>query len=115
MTIKRGALTIFSLLSDISKYFVIVPALFVTSFPALEQLNFMEFKSIESVVLASITFNALVILAFIPILNNKNNWGKTNKSLWRYSIIFAISGLISPFIFIKLFEEIILFFGLISI
>jgi len=112
MTVKRGSLTVFSLASDIAKYFVIVPALFTTAFPALEVLNFMHFQSLESVVLASVMFNSLVIFILIPVLFKDFNKPKSKYNLWFGIILYGFGGLISPFIFIKILEVFILSAGL---
>ncbi|MDP5109773.1 MAG: HAD-IC family P-type ATPase, partial [Rickettsiaceae bacterium] len=98
MTVKRGALTVFSLASDITKYFVIVPALFITAFPPLAILNFMNFHSLESVVLSSVMFNSLVIFVLIPILFKGFNKAKSKYSLWLEIALYGIGGLVSPFI-----------------
>lgn len=112
MTAKRGALTVFSLFSDIAKYFVIVPALFTTAFPPLSTLNFMHFASIESVVLASVMFNAVIIFALMPFVFHDSNWARSKRSLWKNIIFFGLGGVVSPFIGIKLLEMIIIYIGL---
>ncbi|MDA9163470.1 HAD-IC family P-type ATPase [Rickettsiaceae bacterium] len=112
MTVRRGALTVFSLASDVAKYFVIVPALFTTAFPPLAVLNFMNFRSLESVVLASVMFNALVILILTPIIFKDYNKLKSQYSLWTSILLYGAGGLISPFIFIKLIEIFIHWAGL---
>ncbi len=112
MTVRRGALTVFSLASDIAKYFVIVPALFTTAFPPLAVLNFMNFRSLESVVLASVMFNALVILVLTPVIFKDYNRLKSKYSLWTSILLYGAGGLISPFIFIKLIEIFIHWAGL---
>ena len=104
MAVRRGALTVFSLASDIAKYFVIVPALFTTAFPPLSVLNFMHFQSLESVVLASVMFNALVILGLTPVIFTNFKKPKSRYSLWRSILLYGVGGLISPFIGIKLLE-----------
>ena len=113
MTVKRGALTVFSLASDITKYFVIVPALFTTAFPPLAILNFMNFYSLESVVLSSVMFNSLVIFVLIPILFKGFNKAKSKYSLWLEIALYGIGGLVSPFICIKVIEIFILSLGLV--
>lgn len=112
MTVKRGALTVFSLASDVAKYFVIVPALFTTAFPPLAILNFMNFHSLESVVLASVMFNSLVIFVLTPVLFKDFNKPKSKYSLWLGIVFYGIGGLISPFICIKIIEIFILSAGL---
>ena len=112
MTVKRGSLTVFSLASDVAKYFVIVPALFTTAFPALEVLNFMHFQSLESVVLASVMFNSLVIFILTPVLFKDFNKPKSKYNLWFGIVLYGLGGLISPFVFIKILEIFILSAGL---
>ncbi len=112
MTVKRGALTVFSLASDIAKYFVIVPALFTTAFPPLAVLNFMNFQSLESVVLASVMFNSLVIFVVTPILFKDFNKPKSKYNLWIGIMLYGVGGIVSPFIFIKIIEIFILSVGL---
>lgn len=113
MTAKRGALTVFSLGSDIAKYFVIVPTLFTTAFPSLETLNFMNFKSLESIILASVMFNALVIIGLSPFVFSDNRWARGKSSLWKNMILFSVGGVFSPFLFIKLFETITIHLGVV--
>lgn len=113
MTAKRGALTVFSLASDIAKYFVIVPALFTTAFPELAVLNFMHFGSLESVVLSSVMFNALIIFVLTPLVFNDTGWIKSKKHLWKNAILFAIGGIAAPFIGIKLLDLTILALGVV--
>lgn len=101
---RRGSLTIFSLSSDITKYFIIVPALFTTAFPPLSVLNFMQFRSLEGVVLSSIMFNALTILILMPILVKDYRGTKPKTSPWINISIYGFGGLAFPFIGIKLLE-----------
>lgn len=112
MAARRGALTVFSLASDLTKYFLIVPALFTTVFPPLSILNFMNFRSLESIVLASVMFNALIILILTPIIFKDYNRTKSKYSLWSSIMLYGAGGVISPFIFIKLLETIIYKIGL---
>ena len=83
-----------------------------TAFPPLSILNFMHFHSLESVVLASVMFNALVILALTPILFKDYNRPKSRYSLWNSIILYGLGGVISPFICIKLLEMFIYAVGL---
>lgn len=109
---RRGSLTVFSLASDIAKYFLIVPSLFITAFPPLAILNFMNFKSLEGVILASVMFNALVIFVLTIILFKNYTSPKSKYSLWGNIIVYGLGGIISPFIFIKLLEIFIYSVGL---
>ncbi len=107
MTVKRGEVTVFSLTSDLTKYFVIIPSLFSTVFPPLEILNFMRFHSLDSVILSSVIFNALIIPALMPLVFGGFNKTKTKYSLWKGMLLYGLGGIISPFIFIKLIEVVI--------
>ena len=113
ITIKRGALTVYSIASDLAKYFVIVPALFTTAFPVLTKLNVMQFKSLDSVILASVMFNALVIPCLIPLVFYGGRAPKNKNFLWRSILLYGFGGIISPLVFIKLIELIIYKIGLI--
>ncbi len=113
MHIKRGALMIFSLFSDITKYFVIVPALFTTAFPSLSVLNIINFHSLESVLLASVIFNALSTIFLTPVVfKNRKNY-RNKLSLLKNIIAYGLAGILSPFIFIKIFDMIIYNIGLV--
>ena len=113
ITIQRSALTVYSITSDLAKYFVIVPALFTTAFPALSQLNIMHFRSLESVILSSVIFNALVIPLFAPLIFSKKIIEKRKRFLWHTILTYGLGGIISPFLFIKLIEIIIYNLGLV--
>jgi K+-transporting ATPase ATPase B chain len=114
ITIKRGELTVYSITSDIAKYFVIVPALFTTAFPILTNLNIMQFRSLESVIVSSLIFNALIIPSLAPLVfNNRSRIIKHKAFLWRTILLYGFGGIISPFLFIKLIEIIIYEAGLI--
>ncbi len=114
ITMKRGKLTIFSITSDLSKYFVIVPAIFTTAFPVLSNLNIMNFKSLESVVLSALIFNSLTIPSLAPLIfSDRIVITKNRKLFWRTIFIYGVGGIISPFLFIKLIEIVIYEVGLI--
>ncbi len=112
MAIKLGALTVFSLGADIAKYFVIVPALFTTAFPSLSVLNLFYFNSLDSVILSSVMFNALVTLVLIPIVfSNPIYYSK--HSLWSNLLLYGLGGILSPFIFIKMIDMFVHWLGLV--
>ena len=113
ITVRRGALTVYSITSDLAKYFVIVPALFSTAFPALAKLNIMQFQSPESALLASVIFNALIIPCLTPLIFYDLKIEKNKTYLWRIILLCGFGGVISPFLFIKLIEFIIYRVGLI--
>src|SRR5207244_7836534 len=67
LLITRGALTTFSIMNDVSKYFAIIPAMFMTTYPALNKLNIMYLRTPSSAILAAVIFNALIIIALVPL------------------------------------------------
>lgn len=115
LLMSRGALTTFSISNDIAKYFAIVPALFVATYPALQTLNIMGLKSPESAILSAIIFNALIVVALIPIALKGVEYRPTTakKLLGRNLLKYGLGGLISPFISIKIIDVIINALGII--
>jgi K+-transporting ATPase ATPase B chain len=103
LLITRGALTTFSIANDIAKYFAIIPAMFVGIFPGLAALNIMRLHSPESAMLSAVIFNALIIVALIPLsLKGVAYRPLTAAALLRRNlIIYGVGGLITPFIGIK--------------
>ena len=99
----RGALTTFSIANDVAKYFAIIPAMFAAFLPQLGLLNVMHLASPESAILSAIIFNALVIIALIPLaLKGVHYAPRGAASLLRRNIaIYGIGGVIVPFIGIK--------------
>jgi K+-transporting ATPase ATPase B chain len=106
LLITRGSLTTFSIANDIAKYFAIIPALFVVAYPQLHSLNIMRLHSPESAVLSAVIFNALVIVALIPLALRGVKFRATNSAaiLRRNVLIYGVGGIIIPFIFIKLID-----------
>lgn len=104
--ITRGALTTFSIANDLAKYFAIIPALFVTAYPGLSVLNIMHLHSPESAILSAVIFNALVIVALIPLaLRGVRFRPSSARSIIRRNVfIYGIGGVIVPFIGIKLID-----------
>jgi K+-transporting ATPase ATPase B chain len=113
MLVKRGALTIFSLTSDIAKYFTIIPALFSTSFPDLALFNYSNLHSLESTILSSLMFNALIILILTPIALSNKRKSLTKRLFWRNLIIYGLGGLIAPTIGIKILDSLIVLLRLV--
>lgn len=113
ITIRRGAVTVYSIISDLAKYFVIVPVLFSAQFPALSMLNIMQFRSPESALLSSVIFNALVIPCLTPLIFYNLKLDKDNAYLWRIILFCGIGGVVFPFLSIKLIEFIVYKLGLI--
>lgn len=106
LLMTRGALTTFSIANDIAKYFAIIPVLFASIYPGLSALNFMGLTSPTTAILSFIIYNALIIVALIPlslkgVKYKEKPAGKTLKS---NLLIYGLGGVIAPFIFIKLFD-----------
>jgi K+-transporting ATPase ATPase B chain len=114
MLITRGALTTFSIANDVAKYFAIIPAMFVTSLPALGALDVMGLHSPESAILSAVIFNALIIVALIPLALRGVRYRAVGaaKLLSRNLLIYGLGGLIAPFIGIKLIDMIVSGLGL---
>ncbi len=106
MLMTRGALTTFSVANDVAKYFAIVPAAFVTTYPALSALNVMGLVSPSSAILSAVIFNALIIIALIPLaLKGISYHAVGAASLLRRNLaIYGLGGLVAPFIGIKLID-----------
>jgi K+-transporting ATPase ATPase B chain len=109
LLITRGSLTTFSIANDVAKYFAIIPALFVATYPQLNSLNIMKLHSPESAVLSAVIFNALVIVALIPLALRGVRFRPASAAaiLRRNVLIYGIGGIIVPFIFIKLIDIIL--------
>jgi K+-transporting ATPase ATPase B chain len=109
LLITRGALTTFSIANDVAKYFAIIPALFVATYPQLKTLNVMKLHSPQSAVLSAVIFNALVIIALIPLALRGVKFRAASAAaiLRRNVFIYAVGGIIAPFIFIKLIDLIL--------
>ncbi len=109
LLITRGSLTTFSIANDVAKYFAIIPALFAATYPALQTLNIMKLHSPKSAVLSAVIFNALVIVALIPLaLRGVRFRPATSASILRRNVwIFGVGGIIVPFIFIKLIDLVV--------
>jgi K+-transporting ATPase ATPase B chain len=109
LLITRGSLTTFSIANDVAKYFAIIPALFVVTYPQLQSLNILKLHSPDSAVLSAVIFNALVIVALIPLALRGVKWRPSGAAsiLRRNVFIYGVGGIITPFIFIKLIDIII--------
>lgn len=107
--ITRGALTTFSLANDISKYFAILPALFVSAIPQMQALNVMQLHSSESAILSALIFNAIIIPALIPLALRgvKFKPSTSTQLLRRNMLIFGVGGVVLPFVAIKLIDVVI--------
>jgi K+-transporting ATPase ATPase B chain len=109
MLITRGALTTFSIANDVAKYFAIIPAMFVVALPALSAINVMRLHSPESAILSAVIFNALIIVALIPLALKGVKYQAIGaaKLLSRNLLIYGLGGLIAPFVGIKIIDVII--------
>ena len=109
LLITRGSLTTFSIANDVAKYFAIIPALFVATYPQLNSLNIMKLHSAQSAVLSAVIFNALVIVALIPLaLRGVKFRAASSAAILRRNVwIYGVGGIIVPFIFIKLIDLIL--------
>ncbi|MBZ4019008.1 potassium-transporting ATPase subunit B [Streptomyces purpurogeneiscleroticus] len=106
LLITRGALTTFSIANDVAKYFAIIPALFAADYPGLDKLNIMQLSSPDSAILSAVIFNALIIVALVPLALKGVRYRPTSadKMLRRNLGIYGLGGLIAPFIGIKLID-----------
>jgi potassium-transporting ATPase ATP-binding subunit len=113
LLITRGALTTFSIANDVAKYFAIIPALFVATYPQLKALNIMDLHSPQSAVLSAVIFNALVIVALIPLALRGVRFRPTGAAaiLRRNVFIYGVGGIVAPFLFIKLIDIILTLTG----
>jgi potassium-transporting ATPase ATP-binding subunit len=111
LLITRGALTTFSIANDIAKYFAIIPAMFVALFPGLDLLNIMRLHSPQSAILSAVIFNAVVIVALIPLALRGVRYtpSSASKLLSRNLYVYGLGGIIAPFIGIKLIDLVIQF------
>ena len=109
LLITRGALTTFSIANDVAKYFAIIPAMFVSTYPLLQALNIMRLHSAQSAILASVIFNALIIIALIPLALRGVRWKPAAASaiLRRNLWIYGVGGILIPFIGIKAIDLLI--------
>ena len=111
LLITRGALTTFSIANDVAKYFAIIPAMFASVYPGLDQLNIMKLHSSTSAISSAIIFNALIIVALIPLALRGVRYrpSSASKLLSRNIWVYGIGGLVLPFAGIKIIDLIIQF------
>ncbi len=112
LLMTRGTLTTFSIANDVAKYFAIVPALFITSIPALQSLNIMQLSSPESAILSAVIFNAIIIPMLIPLALKGVAYKPIGASalLQRNLFIYGLGGVIIPFIGIKVIDLLVSLF-----
>ncbi len=114
LLMTRGSLTTFSIANDVAKYFAIIPAMFAGTFPVLNALNIMHLRTPESAVLSAVIFNAIIIIALIPLALRGVKYRALSAAvlLRRNLLIYGLGGIIIPFIGIKLIDMIIAGVGL---
>jgi K+-transporting ATPase ATPase B chain len=110
----RGALTTFSIANDVAKYFAIIPAMFLALYPELAALNIMHLATPQSAILSAIIFNALIIVALIPLALRGVRYRPTGAAalLRRNLLVYGLGGIIVPFVGIKLIDLIVSAVGL---
>lgn len=109
LLITRGALTTFSIANDVAKYFAIIPAMFAVVYPGLDKLNIMNLSSPESAILSAVIFNALIIVALVPLALKGVRYRpmSADRMLRRNLGVYGLGGLVAPFIGIKIIDLII--------
>jgi potassium-transporting ATPase ATP-binding subunit len=114
LLMTRGALTTFSIANDVAKYFAIIPAMFAGTFPVLNALNIMHLKTPESAILSAVIFNALIIIALVPLALRGVKYRPMAAALLLRNnlVIYGVGGIIVPFIGIKIIDILITHVGL---
>jgi len=114
LLMTRGALTTFSIANDLAKYFAIIPAAFVSTFPALAALNIMHLATPQSAIMSAVIFNAVIIIALIPLALKGVKYRPANAAalLRTNTLIYGVGGVIVPFIGIKAIDVMLAAFGL---
>jgi K+-transporting ATPase ATPase B chain len=115
LLMTRGALTTFSIANDVAKYFAIIPAMFLAFYPELAALNIMHLATPQSAILSAIIFNALIIVALIPLALRGVRYRPTGAAalLRRNLLVYGLGGIIVPFVGIKLIDLIVSAVGLV--
>jgi K+-transporting ATPase ATPase B chain len=106
LLMTRGTLTTFSIANDVAKYFAIIPAAFATTYPVLDALNIMHLATPESAILSAVIFNALIIIALVPLALRGVNYRPLSavELLRRHLLLYGVGGLLTPFAGIKLVD-----------
>jgi K+-transporting ATPase ATPase B chain len=114
LLMTRGALTTFSIANDVAKYFAIIPAMFLVLYPQLQSLNIMRLSTPQSAILSAIIFNALIIIALIPLALKGVSYRPQSAArlLGRNLLIYGVGGVIVPFVGIKIIDLIVTTLGL---
>ena len=113
MLMTRGALTTFSIANDVAKYFAIIPAAFVSTYPQLGVLNVMGLATPQSAILSAVIFNALIIIALIPLALKGVKYRPigAERLLRNFLLVYGLGGIVVPFIGIKLIDMILVALG----
>ncbi len=114
LLITRGALTTFSIANDVAKYFAIIPAMFMTTYPALGRLNIMHLHTPQSAVLAAVIFNALIIIALVPLALRGVKYRPSSAAelLRRNLLVYGVGGIVAPFPGIWVLDQLLVLFKL---
>jgi K+-transporting ATPase ATPase B chain len=114
LLMTRGALTTFSIANDVAKYFAIIPAMFILAFPQLSLLNVMQLATPQSAILAAVIFNAVIIIALIPLALRGITYKPLGAAaiLRRNLLIYGVGGVVLPFVGIKLIDVVVVGLGL---
>jgi len=109
LLMTRGSLTTFSIANDVAKYFAIIPALFVVTYPELEAINVMKLASPQSAILSAVIFNALIIIALIPLALKGVAYRPVGAAalLRRNLLIYGLGGIVVPFVGIKFIDLVV--------
>ena len=115
MLVTRGALTTFSIANDVAKYFAIIPAAFAATYPALDTLNVMGLASPQSAILSAVIFNALIIVALVPLALRgvRTRAASAAHLLRRNLLVYGLGGIAVPFAGIKLIDLLLASMGLV--
>ncbi|OAT86076.1 potassium-transporting ATPase subunit KdpB [Desulfotomaculum copahuensis] len=115
LLMTRGSLTTFSIANDVAKYFAILPAMFTISFPQLQALNIMGLSTPQSAILSAVIFNALIIIALIPLALKGVGYRPAGAAgiLRRNLFLYGLGGLLVPFIGIKLLDRLVVWLHLV--
>jgi high-affinity K+ transport system ATPase subunit B len=114
LLMTRGALTTFSIANDVAKYFAIIPAMFLTTFPALNALNIMGLRTPHSAILSAVIFNAVIIVVLVPLALRGISYRPQSAAalLRRNLLVYGVGGLVAPFVGIKAIDVVIATLGL---
>jgi K+-transporting ATPase ATPase B chain len=115
LLMTRGALTTFSIANDVAKYFAIIPALFLVTYPELQALNVMRLATPQSAILSAVIFNALIIVALIPLALRGVSYRPlgAGRILRRNLMLYGVGGILVPFIGIKAIDLLLVAFHLV--